>query len=123
MPWHLTTREFVQSIRSRLGPDGVYTLNLIDYPPLGFARSEVATIADVFAHVLVIAPVTYLDAEMGGNFVIAASDAPFDTAAIRGAIDARGGAEIVTADTASFADGARILTDDFAPVDQLITQP
>lgn len=123
VPWHLTTREFVQSIRSRLGPDGVYTLNLIDYPPLGFARSEVATIADVFAHVLVIAPVTYLDAEMGGNFVIAASDAPFDTAAIRGAIDARGGAEIVTADTASFADGARILTDDFAPVDQLITQP
>ena len=125
VPWHLTTHEFVEDIRDKLAPGGVYTLNLIDYPPLGFARAEVATIADVFTHTLVIAPPPYLAADAGGNFVIAASDQPFDLAAIRAAIADRGGTELVIVDDEldAFADGARVLTDSFAPVDQLISRP
>lgn len=123
VPWHLTTLEFAEAIRDRLRPGGVYTLNLIDYPPLGFARAEVATIARVFDHVLVIAPSRYLSGDAGGNFVVAASDRPFDVAAIERAIAARGGTEIVNADPSAFAGDATILTDDFAPVDQLISRP
>ncbi|MDX1690196.1 MAG: fused MFS/spermidine synthase [Acidimicrobiia bacterium] len=123
VPWHLTTREFVEDLRRLLRPDGVYTLNLIDYPPLDFARAEVATIAEVFDHVLVIAPAEYLSGDLGGNFVIAASDTPFDTGAIQDRIAERGGTEVVFDDPDAFAGDARILTDDFAPVDQLISRP
>ena len=56
VPWHLTTREFVGDIARVLSDDGVYAINLIDRPPLGFARAEVATLRDVFDHVAVVAP-------------------------------------------------------------------
>ncbi len=125
VPWHLTTREFVAEIQARLRPGGVYTLNLIDYPPLGFARAETATLADVFAHVAVIAPNDYLQGRTGGNFVLVGSDSPIDVAAVRATTGLRGGTEpaITGADVAAFVGDARVLTDDFAPVDQLITQP
>ncbi len=125
VPWHLTTREFVEEIRARLRPGGVYTLNLIDYPPLGFARGETATLADVFGHVAVIAPNDFLQGRNGGNFVLVGSDAPIDVSAIRAATGLRGATEpaITAADVTTFVADARVLTDDYAPVDQLITQP
>jgi spermidine synthase len=125
VPWHLATREFTAALADRLGPGGVYLLNLIDYPPLGFARAEVATIAAVFPHVAVMAPRHHLAGDRGGNFVVAASAEPLDVTAIAAAIAARGGEEtIITGDAlATFVDGARVLEDDFAPVDQLISRP
>ena len=124
VPWHLTTREFIQDISDRLRTGGVYALNMIDYPPLRFARAEVATIGDVFAHVVVIAPKSYLSAEQGGNFVIVASDSPIDAAGIEAVTRSRGGVETAVggATVIAFVDGARVLTDDFAPVDQLISR-
>jgi len=124
VPWHLTTREFVEDIRARLRPDGIYALNLIDYPPLGFARAEIATIDAVFSNVLVIAPDTYLSGDQGGNFVVVASDGTLDPAAIEAATSQRGGRETALggAGVVTFVAGARVLTDDFAPVDQLITR-
>jgi spermidine synthase len=123
VPWHLTTREFVEDLHERLRPGGIYTLNLIDYGDLGFARAEAATIADVFSHVAVIAPPDYLAAEAGGNFVIVASDDPIDVGAISRRIADRGGQEVAITgpDVTDWIDGARVLTDGFAPVDQLIT--
>jgi spermidine synthase len=125
VPWHLTTREFVDDLRERMRPGGVYVLNLIDYGGLDFARAEAATMAEVFAHVAVIAPPSYLAKERGGNFVLAASDEPFDVAAISARIEARGGAEAaITGDDAlRWIDGATPLRDDYAPADQLITRP
>ena len=125
VPWHLTTEEFVTEIRERLTPTGYYLLNMIDYPPLGFARAEAATLADVFTHVAVIAPRDYLDGTRGGNFVMVASDSPIDTAAITASIRQRGGLEVVVgaAELARFLEGADVLRDDFAPVDQLISRP
>jgi spermidine synthase len=123
VPWHLTTREFVTDIRDRLRPGGIYLLNLIDQPPLAFARAEVATIAAVFRHVAVIAPPEYLARVDGGNFVVAASDFPLDPGAIAAAIAARRGEEAVVAGPglSEFVDGARVLRDEHAPVDQLIS--
>jgi hypothetical protein len=104
---------------------GIYILNMIDYPPLGFATAEAATIASVFDHLLVLAPREYLDGEDGGNFVIAGSDAPFDATAISAlSRDRQEPAIALTGpDAVAWIGGADVLTDDFAPVDQLITTP
>ena len=48
MPWHLTTREAVREVERVLTGDGTYVVNMIDRGPLGFARAEVATLADEF---------------------------------------------------------------------------
>ncbi len=125
VPWHLTTVEFLSQVRRTLRPDGVYLLNLIDYPPLGFARAEVATLRRVFGHVAVVAPAAQLRGRLGGNFVLVASDAPIDVTRIERAGTARGGDEQVLSGAAldRFAGRAKVLTDDYAPVDQLLTVP
>ena len=81
--------------------------------------------AAVFEHVVVIAPQTYLDFEHGGNFVLVGSKVPLDAAAIEANMAGRGGNEVAISGGAvtAWIDGARILTDDFAPVDQLIGRP
>ncbi|NQV07174.1 fused MFS/spermidine synthase [bacterium] len=125
VPWHLTTKEFVSEIADRLAPGGFYVLNLIDYPPLGFAKAEVATITDVFDHLVVIAPPDYLAADRGGNFVVVASQTPIARTDIAQLIRERGGAELVIdgAELSAFVGDARVLTDEFAPVDQLLSRP
>ena len=125
VPWHLTTVEFLSQVRRTLRPDGVYVLNLIDYPPLGFARAEAATLDAVFDHVAAVAPGARLRGRLGGNFVLVASDAPVDVTGIRQAGVARGGDERVLTGGAldRFAGDAPVLTDDYAPVDQLLTVP
>lgn len=123
VPWHLTTVEFVKMIAGRLTASGIYTLNLIDSADLGFARAEAATLGEVFEYVAVFAPPDYLAGITGGNFVLVGSNGPIDVAAVETAIRARGGVElgIIGSDLAGFVAGARPLTDDFAPVDQLIS--
>lgn len=123
VPWHLTTREFMRQIRRTLRPDGTYAINLIDYPPLGFARAEAATLRTVFDHVAVVAPPARLDGQEGGNFVLVASDAPIDVTAIRARNRRRGDDDEVATGRRldAFVDDAPVLTDDYAPVDQLLT--
>lgn len=125
VPWHLTTREFVEEIHDVLAPGGVYVLNLIDHGGLDFARAEAATLRDVFAHVAVIAPLARLQGDTnGGNFVLVASDAPLPVAEIAARNAGRGDDDTVwssDADLGRFVDHAVVLTDEYAPVDQLIT--
>jgi spermidine synthase len=117
VPWHLTTVEFVRAVHAVLRPGGLYVLNVIDAPPLRFARAETATLLAEFDNVTVVtAP-----GGGGGNYVLAASDGPLDLAAIHAAVGARGGQEGVTLGR-TFADGARVLTDDYAPVDQWLAR-
>jgi hypothetical protein len=122
VPWHLTTREFVSDIRRVLRPDGAYALNVIDYPPARLVRAELATIVAVFRYVALVAPQRALAGESGSNFVILASDSPLPVEALRLRVGALpepvrvlDGAELV-----GFVGGAGILTDDYAPVDQLL---
>ncbi len=123
VPWHLTTQEFAREFSVRLRPGGFYVLNLIDYPPLGFAKAQTATLATVFAEIAVIAPQDYLAGERGGNFVLVASDSPLDINSLTAALDRRNSSGVVLsgAELSAFIEDAAILTDDFAPVDQLIT--
>ena len=127
VPWHLTTREFLDEIRRVLRPGGVYALNLIDYPPLDFARAELATLREAFANVAFIATPRADGVFAGGTFVMVASDAPIDADALAAAIGGRPGwRQRVVAEAAildAFIGDAPVLSDDFAPVDQLISQP
>jgi spermidine synthase len=119
VPWHLATREMAADIARVLRPGGIYTQNVIDYPPDRFIRAEVATVAAVFPYVALIAPPRALAGEAGANFVIVASKSPLPLAAI-GAGLARLAEPPTLQPDASFAGGARVLTDDYAPVDQLL---
>jgi len=123
VPWHLTTREFVEDIDRVMRPGAVYALNVIDQPPLGFVRAEVATLRAVFDHVAVVGPPERLAGRAGGNFIVVASDTPIPSAAIARASAARADTDQVVADPAAldeFVGGADVLTDDHAPVDQLL---
>ena len=125
VPWHLTTTEFLDEVQRVLRPGGMYVMNLIDYPPLGFVRAEAATAARVFGQVAVISSRATLAAQSGGNVVLVASAEPLDVAAVTARIETWGdaGATGIIADpaaVAAFIGDAQILTDDFAPVDQLL---
>jgi len=106
-----------------LRPGGVYAINVIDHPPLGFARAEAATLAAVFEHVAVIGPPARLAGTAGGNLILVASHQPIDVPAVLARNSSRGDDDEVLAgaDLPAFIDGASVLTDDFAPVDQLLT--
>lgn len=127
VPWHLTTREAISEVRRVLTPDGVYVANLIDYDELKFARAKVATMAEVFDHVTIAGEPTDLglagaSSPRGGNLIAIGSDVPLDTAAIQRALEGRStGWRIADQATLrSWLDSAQVLTDDFAPVDQLL---
>jgi MFS family permease len=126
VPWHLATREMVAEVARVVRPHGSYILNVIDYPPLRFARAELATLRDVFAHVAVLGPPTLATGRSGGNVILVASDAPIPVDAILAADEARGGGDVLVSDPADIDDwigDAQVLTDDFAPVDQLLGDP
>jgi spermidine synthase len=122
VPWHLATREMAADVSRVLKPGGVYAQNVIDYPPDRFIKAEVATVADVFPHVAVIAPADALAGQVGSNFVIVASRSPLPLAALRDALDlVREPVTLLSgADLDAFVGDARVLTDDYAPVDQLL---
>ena len=125
VPWHLATREFLTDVRRVLRPGGVLVLNVIDYDPRQFLAAETATVAAVFADgdVVVLGRPDQLEDAAGGNFVVAASARPLDRAALAAAADARGepGAVLSAEAYADLLANAPVLTDDFAPVDQLLT--
>ena len=122
VPWHLATREMAADIARVLRPTGVYAQNVIDYPPNRFIRAELATVAAAFPHVALIAPQDALDGRTGSNFVIVASKAPLALDELRNHLDlVDEPVQLLSGPRlAGFIDGARVLTDDFAPVDQLL---
>ncbi|MGY1783014.1 fused MFS/spermidine synthase [Geodermatophilus sp. SYSU D01036] len=123
VPWQLTTVEALELVDRALTDDGVYVANLIDHPPLGFVRAELATLRAVWPHVLLLARAPVLAGEDGGNVVAVASHRPLDEAALAEALLAQDSAWQVASseEVAALAGDAQVLTDDAAPVDQLLT--
>jgi spermidine synthase len=126
VPWHLTTREFLATVDEALANDGLYALNMIDGREQRFARAEAATLADVFAYVAVLGRPRVLEGASSGNYVMVASQQSIDVDAIGAALRAGGDDGFQAYIGRSLTDwiaGAEVLTDDFAPVDRLISPP
>jgi SAM-dependent methyltransferase len=123
VPWHLATRQAVEEVHRVLAPGGLYALNVIDQPPLALLRSQVVTLAAVFDHVLLVAPPALARGERGGNAVLLASDEPLPPTALIDLLDQWDASPAVLhgAALAAFVGDADVLTDDLAPVDQLLT--
>ncbi len=115
VPWHLTTAEVVAEIDRILVPDGIYVMNVLDGADSEFARAELATLADRFAHVAIVLPTDGVPGDRAVNQVLVASQAPLP------AFDVRSDGRVLRGDEAhDFIGDAMVLTDDFAPVDRLL---
>ena len=123
VPWHLTTREMVAEVARVLKPGGVYALNVIDHPPLAFARAETATLLEAFDDVTLMVLPSAIAGEDGGNLVVVAGDGALPVAELATRAAARGepGSVVGRTEVERFAGDAQVLTDDDAPVDQLLT--
>lgn len=119
VPWHLATAEWTAEVKRVLRPGGIYTLNVIDMPPLGLQRAEASTLLDAFADVRIV---TFGRDErpVGGNAVLLASDRTIpDAAATENTIVTTLSSE----EAREFAADEPALRDDYAPADQLLTVP
>lgn len=123
VPWHLATREAVQQVRRTVAPGGLYALNVIDQPPLSLMRAEVATVRAVFDEVALVSTPATLSGDEGGNAVVLASQAQLPIGALTESLsrDHPDLALLAGGDLDSFVGQAEVLTDDYAPVDQLLT--
>jgi spermidine synthase len=75
IPYHLVTREYAELVKSRLTPDGIYLLNVLDaFPDPRLVKSMMKTLSESFEHVHVWMDMVPPEAERM-TFVISASDA------------------------------------------------
>jgi spermidine synthase len=128
VPYHLVTREFAELLQRRLHDDGIYVLNLVDaFPDARLARAMVRTLGAVFAHVDV-----WMHELPGGparvTYVLSASNSPTELAGDRDRLHAvTRPLRSWTRVTERLLSGAQaggdvpLLTDDNAPVEQLIS--
>ena len=116
VPWHLTTVEVLDELRRLMAPDGVYVMNVLDGADSEFARAQIATLQARFDHVVAILPTDGVPTDRAVNQVLVASDAPLPALAL----DPADGVELRGAALDDYVDGAMVLTDDHAPVDQLL---
>ncbi len=79
-PRPLTTVEFFRHVHRSLAPGGLYVANCGDTRELAVARSEVAGLCEVFAHVACVADPPMLKGRRYGNIILLASDTPFPDA-------------------------------------------
>ncbi len=128
VPYHLVTREFAELLHARLTDDGIYVLNLVDtYPDGRLAMAMMRTLGDVFAHVDVwLHEVPYEKSRV--TYVLSASKKPTEIVGVPDELNAvtqprrrwlrvtqRLSTDIEALGTVP------ILTDDNAPVEQLIS--
>jgi spermidine synthase/Flp pilus assembly protein TadD len=126
VPYQLTTREFALDVRELLSADGAFLMNLIDaYDPGLFLGAVILTLQSVFPEVEVFAegapPASQPTAR--NTYVVAAAQRPFDAAKIAATYDRRIGLQCLSAgEKAALMGrrGARPLTDDWSPVENLL---
>jgi spermidine synthase/MFS family permease len=129
VPYHLTTVEFNRIVATRLKPDGIYLANVIDKLEGGeFLKAYVNSLHAVFPYVYVFARSERLLPFDRNTYVIMASRQPLD----RARLEAVRSTENPSARTTPLSDArlesyrtsgrALTLTDDFAPVDQLLAR-
>ncbi len=116
VPWHLTTTEVMGEFERLLADDGLYIMNVIDGNESRFARSQLLTISDHFQNLAVIEPADGIPSfQVNQIFVTSNVDLPeLD-------VDPEDGRLFTGSEVDDYiGDDVEILTDNFAPTDQLL---
>lgn len=124
VPYHLTTREFMQDVKSLLTPDGLFIMNTVDIYSSGrFMNAVNQTLREVFDHVAAISTISDLDQRDTTVWAAGANAIHPDRvpANLRHPDQFRG----FVLEDRHFADlyarnGECVLTDDWAPVENLL---
>lgn len=118
VPWHLTTEEFWNELERTMRSDAVAVMNVIDYTPNSLLKAELATMKQVFSNVIL-----FEQRSSGGNWTLIGSNGPIDAESLSAAVeDSELEGQIISgAELSDFIENAPVLTDNFAPVDQLIS--
>jgi spermidine synthase len=128
IPYHLTTREFDQELKRLLKPDGLYLALVIDKLQGGkFIPAYTDTVLQVWPAVQVLSDAEPWHSSAPSTYVVAAGNQPIDPGRWVGVHGQGPSGQLVThvmpgdlmhdwLDSAQ----APILTDDYAPVDNLI---
>jgi spermidine synthase len=119
IPWQLMTVEWLREVRRVLKSDGLYALNMIDLRPLSLLRAEIATLLKVFRNLRMVTTAGEDGGPRGDNEVLFASNSPLP---LRQGEPVDEGTVFERDALVRLAAGARTLTDDYAPVDQLETR-
>ncbi len=82
VPAHLTSVTYARETARVLRGEGVYLANLADAAPFDFLRSQLATFAEVFEELMLIAEPAVLRGRRFGNAVLVAAHHPIDTSAL-----------------------------------------
>ncbi len=127
VPYHLTTLEFNQRVQAWLDAGGFYLVNIIDGPGADFLRSYVGTLRQTFDYVYLAPTQAAWRETPRSTFVVIASDAPLSMAHLTRSKPENSRLDLTDlllsdADLdALLAEGrAVILTDRYAPVDQML---
>ncbi len=126
VPYHLTTREFDTLVRSSLKDDGILMANIIDkFKGGAFLGAYMKTAREVFPYVYLLGPGPVWEYGSASTYVVMASMQPFDVEAFKAHIS--NGKTPFTAvleperlDDHLAGNPFITLTDDYAPVDNLI---
>jgi spermidine synthase len=124
VPWHLTTLEFTRMVKSHLTPDGGYLVNIIDdFKSALFLGAFVNTARQVFQHVYVFTTEKSGLSDGRETFVVAVTDAKLEVGDWLPDSKSPFCGSVFTAQNLIDLEkksGGRILTDDDAPVENLL---
>jgi len=124
LPYHLATREYNELVKSRLRPNGLYVMNVLDvFPDPQLVKSMAKTLAEDFRFVSVW--LDFLPEEpTRQTFVIAATDRepfPMDLEASHGMPHHWYRIDEPLRETGTAVASLPVLTDDYVPVEKLVS--
>lgn len=128
VPFHLTTKEFNEQVRALLKDDGIYAVNIVDKLHTGrFLRAYVNTLQRTFPHVYIVRNDLLWEDDRQTTHVVVGSFRPLSSAALEDASFQSGRGEPVSNimpeesfDSWLNTQESILLTDDYAPVDNLL---
>ena len=128
VPYHIMTKEYNDQVKGTLAPDGVYLLTVIDlYDGGQLLRSAVRTMMRTFPSVQILAATRVWDDGGAAVWVIAGAEQALDLEVLRSYLQSVGAGPMRTqmlppARLRAYVDQGPqiILTDQYAPVDNLI---
>lgn len=128
VPYHLTTQGFNERVHAWLAPGGMYIVNIIDGGRGQFLRAYVNTMRQTFDHVYLAPTIESWRTSVRSTFVIIGTDKALDLNALSHT-DGGDGSVVLASQMMSqddldalLAERAQvILTDRYAPVDQMLS--